>query len=148
MGNLTPNRSRNLHFCSARYALRDSCKLFDRRLPRDLTRDDVEPGLSSSRDHADAHDRVTAEFEEVVSHPHGFDAEYVAHPQHGMLETGLAEQIERFDLNLSAMKDCVLRQYQEFGAKFILVRGHAFLGDEMIINMRILKFSRSFCKDS
>lgn len=54
-----------------------------------------------------------------------------AHAEHGHLKDDLVSRIDRLELDLSGMKDCMLRRYQEFGTKFLLVRKHSFLGDEM-----------------
>lgn len=47
------------------------------------------------------------------------------------LDSDLVEAIEALSLNVDQLKGCVLRRYQDFGAKFILVRRHVFIGDEM-----------------
>jgi len=54
-----------------------------------------------------------------------------AHAEHGHLKDDLVSRIGQFELDLSGLKDCQLRRYQEFGTKFMLVRKHSFLGDEM-----------------
>jgi len=47
------------------------------------------------------------------------------------IDSELLSQIQAVQLNVSHMKSCILRRYQEFGAKFIVARKYAFLGDEM-----------------
>ena len=46
-------------------------------------------------------------------------------------DAALIQRIQSCQLDTSMMSNCILRRYQEFGAKFMLVAGHSFLGDEM-----------------
>ncbi len=52
-------------------------------------------------------------------------------PWEGGLSEDMARQIDSFTLDTSILRNCLLRRYQDFGAKFVLVRKHCFLGDEM-----------------
>ena len=47
------------------------------------------------------------------------------------LSSDLLEKIESTQLNTTHMKRCVLRRYQDFAAKFIVVNRHVAIGDEM-----------------
>jgi hypothetical protein len=52
-------------------------------------------------------------------------------PWEGGIPANLTKKIEAFTLDTSGLQNCLLRRYQDFGAKFILVRKQCFLGDEM-----------------
>jgi SNF2 family DNA or RNA helicase len=47
------------------------------------------------------------------------------------LDADLVDAIEKLSLKVDQLKGCILRRYQDFGAKFILIRKHVFIGDEM-----------------
>ena len=60
------------------------------------------------------------------------------------LSSELAESINKLDLNLKGLK-CILRNYQEFGVKYILHQKQVLLGDEMGLGKTVQAIGAMVC---